>query len=297
MSRNDALWADRLLVDVREQADPTAADVARNLLSLERRLQLAAPAGVEGGAGPGTSAAAGSLLQVRPAATRAALAAAPLAASASGWKSAALLGRWLAFGATTALLGYLGGRAESQWELAEQEQRHARALELERGRQRELAQQQPEPTEVLPRPVPVPPVPEQIKTEKALEPARQARVPRAARAPQPAALAKAPAPNQQLRDAIDLLRRAEAELREGDAFAASLLLSDLERTVPPALLREERLATQALVACALGELQPARQALHELEQLNPESIYRARLEGSCADKTRSAVSKDTASPH
>ena len=43
MSREDVLWADALLVDVRQQADPTGEDVARNLAGLEQRLHLDAP--------------------------------------------------------------------------------------------------------------------------------------------------------------------------------------------------------------------------------------------------------------
>lgn len=296
MSRNDALWADRLLVDVRTHADPTADDTARNLARLERRLQLPAPDGAAASTtGPGASAAA--LLQLRSAATPPA--AASLAAATSGWKSAAWLGRWLTFGATTALLGYLGGRAVSQRELAELAQQHAQTLELEHDRQR-LLQRQLEQVQVLAAPLPVPPSPGQTRAMPSHEPEPPARrAPRAARSapPAPAQVAKPPAPNQQLREAIELLRRVEAELREGDAFAASLLLSDLDRTVPPALLREERLATQSLVACALGKAQLAREALHELEQLNPESIYRTRLAGSCADKTHDGTSKDPGSPH
>lgn len=100
-----------------------------------------------------------------------------------------------------------------------------------------------------------------------------------------------------LREAIQLLSRAEAELREGDAFAASLLLSDLDRTAPAALLREERLATAVLVACALAQTERARDGLRELTQLNPESIYRARLEAACSAKMHAPVSKAPVAPH
>jgi uncharacterized protein HemY len=90
------------------------------------------------------------------------------------------------------------------------------------------------------------------------------------------------APELELREAIELLRRAEAALRRGDAFGAKLFLSDLDRRAPAALLREERLVARALVACALGDAPRAQAALRELEQQNAQSIYRARLEGSCA---------------
>ena len=98
-------------------------------------------------------------------------------------------------------------------------------------------------------------------------------------------------------DVARQLGRAELALRQGDAFTASLLLSDLERSTPPALLREERLATRALVSCALGEHSTAGAAALELEQLNPESIYRARLEGSCAEKKSEPAPKRRPAPH
>jgi hypothetical protein len=77
------------------------------------------------------------------------------------------------------------------------------------------------------------------------------------------------------------LRRAEAALRHSDGFEAQLWLSDLDRRAPPAMLAEERLITRTLAACALGDMPHARAALRELEQLNPESIYRGRIEQSC----------------
>jgi hypothetical protein len=303
MNREDALWADALLVDVRQQADPTEQDAARNFAGIERRLHLDAPGGdaANGTAGNGAAASTGTLLRLRPEGAPP-VRTAPGSVAASGWKSAAVLGRWLAFGATSALIGYLGGRADSRQELAELEQQ----LALARG-QEQLEQRQLEQRQIQPPPSPLPhtqPVaqPQSAKPRAAAErPARRAPVLlRAARPPeQPPAQAAKPQPrtNEQLREAIRLLSRAEAELREGDAFAASLLLSDLDRTTPAALLREERLATSVLVACALDQAERARAALRELEQHNPQSIYRARLEGTCAEKTRATVSKEPVTPH
>lgn len=330
MSRNDVLWADRLLVDVREQADPTEQDAARNLAGIEHRLQLNAAHGdPTSRAGDGAAASTGTLLQLRSGATPAP--AAPGTLTASGGKSAALLGRWLAIGATSALLGYLGGRTESRQELAElARQRQAQQLQLAQQaqqlelqqtdleRQRLLAQQtqqllaqqtlhsdqqrqpelQPGPTQPQVRPTPPrlrprrPPA--AASSAMLLAPEHSTALhSTAARAAQP----QKPPPNQQLREAIELLQRAEAVLRQGDAFAASLLLSDLDRNAPADLLREERLVTRALVSCGLGDASTAGSALLELEQLNPESIYRARLEGSCAEKKRRPLSKEPTAPH
>ncbi|HVZ31452.1 MAG TPA: hypothetical protein VG963_03455, partial [Polyangiaceae bacterium] len=73
---------------------------------------------------------------------------------------------------------------------------------------------------------------------------------RLARAPDSPPPAPPPPAHQQLREAIEFLQCAEVTLRAGDAVFASLLLSALDRSAPPALLREERLA-RALVGCAL----------------------------------------------
>jgi len=84
-----------------------------------------------------------------------------------------------------------------------------------------------------------------------------------------------------LREALELLRRAEAALRRADGLQARMWLDDLDRRAPAQLLLEERLVTRTLAECTLGDVAAARQTLRQLEQANPESIYRARLEGSC----------------
>jgi len=86
----------------------------------------------------------------------------------------------------------------------------------------------------------------------------------------------------ELSEALELLRRAEAAVRHSDGLEARMWLGDLDRRAPREMLREERLTTQVLAACALGDVAAAREAVLELEQSNPESMYRARLEGSCA---------------
>jgi hypothetical protein len=85
-----------------------------------------------------------------------------------------------------------------------------------------------------------------------------------------------------LRQAIELLERAEAALRRSDGLEARRLLSEIDQRTTPDLLLEERLVTRALAACQLGDDAEARRALELLEQSNASSIYRTRLEGSCA---------------
>src|SRR5688572_17797223 len=117
MSRDDAAWADHLLAGVRQHAEPSEQDVARNLASLELRLQLTSGADVAGRAGDGAAASAGTLLQLRPGGAPPVISpvsssAGPLTSATSGGKNALVLSRWLAFGAMSVLIGYLGGRAQ-----------------------------------------------------------------------------------------------------------------------------------------------------------------------------------------
>lgn len=305
MSHED--WADGLLLEAQRQADPSELDVARNLAGVEQRLGLLGGSdGPSGDGGNGAATAAGTLLQLRPGVVPGGIGApaARAARVAGGGTWAATLGRWLAFGAAGAVFGYLGGRAESRREIAELEQRselQAQQLEEQRQDQREREEQQRRREREEQHQ-------QALEPERLAGPAKQRETPprqpsRAHRAPALLRLAQPPASpprtpaNQELRQAIELLQRAEATLRAGDAFSASLLLSDLDRSAPAALLHEERLAARALVSCALGEVEPARAALRELEQLNGHSIYRARLEGSCAEKTSASAPKDALPTH
>jgi hypothetical protein len=95
-------------------------------------------------------------------------------------------------------------------------------------------------------------------------------------------------PGLSLGEALELLRRAESAVRNSDGLQAQMWLGDLDRRAPREMLREERLATSVLAACVLGDLTAARAALAELERTNSDSLYRARLENSCA---ASAASK------
>lgn len=89
-------------------------------------------------------------------------------------------------------------------------------------------------------------------------------------------------PGSGLRAALELLERAEASLRKGNPDFARALLDELDEKSPVAPLTEERLITRALVSCALGDVDAARESRQELERLNADSIYRRRLQGSCA---------------
>ena len=101
-------------------------------------------------------------------------------------------------------------------------------------------------------------------------------------------------PEPSLMEALDLLHRAERALH-GDAPELAMgFLSDLDRRTPRHLLREERLATRALAACALGRPDEARAARRELMTEAPASIYLLRLEQSCITHSESALEHPSA---
>ena len=119
------------------------------------------------------------------------------------------------------------------------------------------------------------PSPRRAETRRMPERGRVAQQVRSARA------VAAAEPAFGLRDALDLLRRAEAALRRSDGLEARMWLGDLDRRAPPGLLLEERLVSKTLAHCALGDVTQAQQTLSQLVAQNSESMYRARLEGSC----------------
>jgi hypothetical protein len=322
MSDDDTRWADQLLERARATAAPRAEDAARNLANIEARL----------GMGPGVGAGASEIAANPPATKGAGRTIAAGAAGGLGVSLATRVARLqggglqsgilksgilksgvvkgalvLAFGVATGILGYLIGRAETAQNRAE------------------IAVDAPEASALPPAPVatsrdaalPAAPSPAlQAEEGSAVLPpdrsvAVAGRAHRSLRAVAPSerqtsALAPpvskaAPAgaaPTLQradpfpLSEALELLRRAEAAVRRSDGLEAKMWLSDLDRRAAPQLLVEERLVTLTLAHCVLGEVEAARETLRGLESANAESIYRARLEGSCvADRMQGAADR------
>jgi hypothetical protein len=82
------------------------------------------------------------------------------------------------------------------------------------------------------------------------------------------------------RQVLEQLRRAQQQLRNGQATMSLLVLSELDRGAGE-LLREERETTRVLALCAAGEHAAAREAAARIEQATPQSIYGMRLAASC----------------
>lgn len=244
MNRRAALSAEQVLERVRGSKEPTRADVARNFAALEARLMLRGPSARPGSAG------------------------------ARRWPLLVRAGKLAAFGLVTGVVGYWIGRADAP--LRPVERPLATLPAAAPPSMESAAVTKPE----APLDAPEPPAPkiESVSPHRAL--VRPA--PRATAHPTNSPLAEEPHRGLELSEALELLRRAEAAARHSDGLQARMWLDDLDRRAPRDLLREERLATSVLASCVLGEVAAARAALAELEQTNPQSMYRSRLEGSCA---------------
>lgn len=78
-----------------------------------------------------------------------------------------------------------------------------------------------------------------------------------------------------------ILREAHGALERGDLAHARARIDEHHRRYPLGVLREERLALEALVHCAAGRRADAQRAADELARANPRSSHLERLRGSC----------------
>jgi hypothetical protein len=93
--------------------------------------------------------------------------------------------------------------------------------------------------------------------------------------------AVAPSGAQSLEREVQMMKRIERALREGNPQQALVLLGQLDREIPGGQLAEERLAVFALARCGLGLGSPAAIA-REFAQRYPKSVYFARVRRACA---------------
>jgi hypothetical protein len=281
MNKPEALSAEQILERVRGSMVPPRADAARNFAGIEARLGLSGSGALPAGQGLGSSAAL---------------------VAARGLPLSAQLAVLVSFGLAAGMVGYGMGRSAVMERSAVERSAVERsavdpppgasAVALVQPAAALGAEQAVAPAATAsgaaPAPVASPQAVARAQTPRAsnIQSASLRRHP--ARPVAPAVLHRATSPAItksnafELSEALELLRRAEAAVRHSDGLEARMWLGDLERRAPREMLREERLATGVLAACALGDVAAARAALLELEQSNPESLYRARLEGSCA---------------
>jgi hypothetical protein len=97
-----------------------------------------------------------------------------------------------------------------------------------------------------------------------------------------AAEAAEPVAASGLRGELELLQRVQAALKRGDA-AAALRELEAHRTTDGTLLAERR-AARILALCQLGRVDDARRAAAVFVERHPDSLQRAAVDGSCANR-------------
>ncbi|MGH7282482.1 MAG: hypothetical protein ACRELY_13225 [Polyangiaceae bacterium] len=81
---------------------------------------------------------------------------------------------------------------------------------------------------------------------------------------------------------VDLLRRAQEALNDGDANAALALLDEHARKYPNGALAEEREAARVVALCAANRVDDARATAQSFSTAHPQSPFAARIAASCA---------------
>jgi hypothetical protein len=193
------------------------------------------------------------------------------------------LGFWLGHGA-----GYAAGQREAVARAGEAPSEPARGAIASSVVVRPSAAEWPAPERASTEPPP--PLEPPAASAPVASPARaDASTPARSRRPTPRARPTTGAePSRELaepsrlsfRQVLDQLRRAQQQLRNGQATMSLLLLSELDRAAGDVLL-EERDATRVLALCAAGQDEAARDVARRLEHDSPRSIYGMRLEASC----------------
>lgn len=105
-----------------------------------------------------------------------------------------------------------------------------------------------------------------------------------------------PAPENDPPNELLLLREARIALRDGRAEEALALAAKHEQTYPSSVLTEERLATQALAACTIGQYAQADRAIAALIDRAPASEHLARIHRACKNRTASEPKKISQPP-
>lgn len=265
--------ADRLLERVRAAA-PDASSRAHVLAGLEQRIRAGAAVDLALAEAPFTAA-------------RLARASGRSAATISS--RALLVLRWAGFGLVMGALGYWWGRHDAHEValVATSAPSVATIRPASSIASPAIGDVPRPPASGVARPTSIDHAPADLGKPRApsptsVSPAAEKPRPPARRPPPPAALASGE-DTLTLAQALELMRRAEAELRAGDASAARVVLGELDRRAPAKLLREERLVARALAACLDEDVSAAERYAAQLIAESPSSIYRGRLEGSCAN--------------
>ena len=89
------------------------------------------------------------------------------------------------------------------------------------------------------------------------------------------------APSNSLADELELLRRAERTIRNGNTLVALGLLRDLDEKFPNGQLLEERTAARVMANCQLADADEARARGNAYLLAHPQSVYADRVRALC----------------
>lgn len=89
------------------------------------------------------------------------------------------------------------------------------------------------------------------------------------------------APENSLSEELDLLRRAERTIRNGNSLVALGLLRDLDEKFPKGQLLEERTAARVMANCQMADADEARSRGSAYLLAHPQSVYADRVRTLC----------------
>ncbi|MFO0609187.1 MAG: hypothetical protein U0324_38845 [Polyangiales bacterium] len=111
-------------------------------------------------------------------------------------------------------------------------------------------------------------------------------------APTPAVQPAEPPPDDPLARELDLIQRAEAALRAGDALGARALLRRYASEHPRGEMRPEALGVDLRALCALGDREEAARVAARLQALAPRSTPARRIPTTCVGDLREPTSEE-----
>lgn len=275
----DTSLVDAVLQRVRATADPPLGSASRVLSGVERQLAGSTQGQHHEGNAPQRDLSP-------PALSPAALSPPLVTPQLRAWAPhVARLGRWVVFGLATGGVGYFWGSQRAATAPVQQVapaavQHGAAAPAEQRSAEPSVAPSPPaQSAPSQPDSIP-PPMPDPARAEPNARGVGDA-AERGAVAPARRRAATRPRERIELREALQLLTRAQSVLRRGWPERALELLGELEQRQPGELLLEERLVTRILALCELGEGDQAKALRQQLSPGPASSIYAGRLAASC----------------
>lgn len=277
MKHETSSRASALLRKASPAFEPSAADRKNTRAAIRRRIAVGIAAGAAASATTKTAAAAPSIAPAAIAGgTTAAAGGASVGAAATAGAGVGLATK---IAAAVAIFGTVSAgavtvhrasvnRAVPQQQAQTVAPAHVETTKTDTATKIDLAQ-----------PIPIPEIPALVTTTVELSPSPVAnRVPTS-----PSNVdSRASTPSLQIGAEVDLLRRAQEALHDGNADAALVLLDEHAKKFPNGALSEERDAARILALCDAHRVDDARASAKAFSSAHPASPSAARIASSCA---------------